>query len=341
MTPDLPLTTADLPGSGGEMRELADFRVEEIPAYTPGGTGEHCLILIEKQDLTTPAAVRRLCDALGADPAGAGHAGLKDRHGVTRQWISLHGADPAAALRVQHDNLRVLEAGLHGNKLRTGHLRGNRFRVVLRGTAPDGLERAQAVLERLERDGMANYFGEQRFGRDGDNAHQGLRLLRGELKVRDRFRRRLLISALQSMLFNDLLARRARQGSVARLLGGEVLQRTDSGGIFVSEDSETDTQRLAAGEVVITGPICGPRMPLPAAGSPALELERSVFASHGVAPGDFAALGRIARGGRRPLTIAVHGATVQPLPDGLVLEFVLPPGSYATVLLREVTKQDP
>lgn len=340
--PELPLLTKELPGSGGAVRELDDFYVEEIPAYTPSGSGEHCFALIEKRDLTTPAAIRRLCDAVGMNPEAAGYAGLKDRRGVTRQWISLHGADPQALLKVEQEGLRVLEAGRHGNKLRTGHLRGNRFRIVLRGTAVDGEARAAAALARLASEGLPNYYGGQRFGREADNAVQGLQLLRGELKVRDRFRRRLLISALQSALFNEVLARRVEQGDLRRLLGGEVLQKVESGGLFVNalEEREVDAARLAAGEVVITGPICGPRMPLPAADSPALALEQAVFTEAGVQPADFSALGRLARGGRRPLTVPVHDATVRPVPEGLRLDFALPPGAYATVLLREVSKQE-
>jgi len=324
------------------MVELEDFHVEEIPAYAPSGSGEHCLVLLEKRDLTTPAAIRRLCGALGLDPAAAGYAGLKDRHGVTRQWISLHQVEPQRVRAVELEGLRVLEAQLHHNKLRPGHLRGNRFEVVLRGTVDDAMERARAVLGRLTREGLPNYFGDQRFGREGDNAAEGLRLLRGELKLRDRFKRRLLASALQSALFNDVLAVRTSQGMLRRIWGGEVLQRVDSGGLFISDPCERDLdqRRLDAGELCITGPICGPRMPLPAPGSQALELEQQVFQQHGVTPEAFGALGRIARGGRRPLTVQVESATVEQVPDGLRLTFSLPPGAYATVLLREVTKQE-
>jgi tRNA pseudouridine13 synthase len=338
-TADLPLLTPDLPGTGGWMVEISDFQVEEIPSYTPCGAGEHCMALIEKRDLTTQEAIRRLCDALGLDAGAAGYAGLKDRHGVTRQWVSLHRGEPARALGVRIPGLTVLEAGLHHNKLRTGHLRGNRFRVLLRGVRPDADALARPILERLAGEGLPNFFGEQRFGRRGDNADRGLELLRGRLKVRDRFQRRLLVSALQSRLFNGVLAARLGAGTHRRLLGGEVLQKVESGGMFVSEEPVVDARRLAAGEVVITGPICGPRMVLPAPGSPALALEERVLEEGGVSPADFAALGRLARGGRRPLTVPVLGATVESADEGLWLGFALPPGAYATVLLREVTKK--
>jgi tRNA pseudouridine13 synthase len=331
-----------MPGSGGRLERLEDFRVEEIPAYLPSGAGEHCMALVEKRGLTTPEAIRRICSACGADPARAGYAGLKDKQGVTRQWISLHGVSPRRVRAVQVPDLQVLQADLHRNKVRTGHLRGNRFAVVLRGTSTDAPRLAEAILDRLTEEGLPNYFGEQRFGRAGDNAEQGRRLLRGEAAApREKFKRRLLVSAFQSLLFNSVLMRRLQQGVVGKLLGGEVLQRTDSGGLFVSEEQLVDQQRLDAGEVVITGPICGTRMPWPLTGSPARRLEEQILTEHEIGPEDFKRAGRLARGGRRPIAVPVREARVEPIEQGaLRLTFTLPAGAYATVLLREVAKRD-
>jgi tRNA pseudouridine13 synthase len=342
--PLLPLATAELPGSGGAPREPEDFVVEEIPAYEPCGEGAHCFALIEKRGLTTPQAIARIARALELPAAAAGYAGLKDRAAVTRQWISLEGARPDALAALALDGVRVLAARLHRNKLRTGHLRGNRFTIVLRGVHDGALARARAVLGALAAGGLPNYYGAQRFGRDGANARRGLELLRGG-RERDRTRRRLLVSALQSLLFNELLARRVAERALRVLLGGEVLQRVDSGGLFVSDDRARDQARLARGELVVTGPICGPRMPLPLAGSPALALEEEVFAAHGLTPASFAALGRLARGGRRPLEVQLSATEVAEIADdagrpALRLEFALPAGAYATTLLREVAKRD-
>jgi tRNA pseudouridine13 synthase len=339
----LPLLTDALPGCGGATREPEDFVVEELPAYLPCGEGEHCFAQVEKRDLTTPQAIAAVCKALGLQQSEAGYAGLKDRRGVTRQWISFFRADPQKLGGLELPGLRVLEAALHKNKLRTGHLRGNRFAITLRGVAPGGLERAGAILERLVAEELANYFGEQRFGRQGDNAEAGLRLLRGEGRpVRDRVQRRLLVSALQSQLFNEVLARRLlTPGAGLRgLLGGEVLQRVDSEGLFVSEDSAVDGERLRRRELRVTGPICGPRTPLPLEGSPARALEEAVFAEHQLSPESFSVMGRLARGGRRPVSVPVADAEVCPgeEPDTLRVRFVLPPGAYATVLLRELCK---
>lgn len=339
---DLPLLTGDLAGTGGLIEQLDDFVVEEIPAYQPCGEGEHCMVLLQKRNLTTPQAIERLCSTLRVDRRQVGVAGLKDKQGVTRQWISIPRVRPAEVEQIQMPDLQVLRAGLHRNKLRTGHLRGNRFTVVLSKTCEDALRRARAILDRLVREGMPNYYGQQRFGRQGDNARQGWRILRGEQALpKDRFKRRLLVSAAQSQLFNMVLAARVRQGLLRRLVGGEVLQRADSSGLFVSEDIDVDQRRLTAGEVMVTGPIVGPRMVQARPKSPARELEDGIIDQYGVDVSTFAKVGRLARGGRRPLTAMVHDATVEPgrCSTELIVRFALPAGAYATVLLWELTKQ--
>jgi tRNA pseudouridine13 synthase len=196
------------------------------------------------------------------------------------------------------------------------------------------------VLSCLARSGLPNYFGPQRFGRRGDNALRGLEIVHGARPLpQDRQQRRMLISAAQSLLFNQSLAWRVEQDALGRLLGGEVLQKCDSGALFVSEDAAVDGPRLERKEVVITGPICGPRMPRPLEGSPARLQEDALLESQQVTLQDFGRLGRLARGGRRPLAVPLAEVELEPLAGGLRLSFALPPGSYATVLLAEVTKE--
>ncbi|MBW2734018.1 MAG: tRNA pseudouridine(13) synthase TruD [Deltaproteobacteria bacterium] len=340
---DLPKLT-DLSGTAGVLVDPEDFRVEEIPAYLPTGEGEHVYLLIEKRRLTTPQAIQRLCSHFNVSSRDAGYAGLKDREAVTQQWISLPGADLGLVASFEDEQLRVLDVSRHTNKLRTGHLRGNRFTLVLHNVVEDALSRAEAVLERIAEVGLPNFYGPQRFGREGDNARVGLAALHGEGKLpRDRQRRRLIISAAQSQIFNEDVAERLESGTLVRLRGGEVLQRLDSGGIFVSEDATVDQPRLDTREVVITGPMCGPRMTRALEGSPAALFEQQIFDRLGVVPDAFSRFGRLARGGRRP--VVVHPADVRvdkdidaEGADQLTLRFSLPAGSYATVLLREVCK---
>jgi tRNA pseudouridine13 synthase len=333
----------DLLGVGGAVVEPEDFVVEELAAYLPQGSGEHVYAWIEKRELTTPQAIGRLARCAGVASRDVGSAGLKDRNAITRQWLSFAQGDAAALSRYADEDgrLRVLEVTRHGNKLRTGHLRGNRFTITLRGVVPDARSRALSILGRIDEQGLPNYYGAQRFGRDGDNAERAWRALVRQGKLpRDRQQRRLLISALQSQLFNEVLDARLRAGEVTQLLDGDVLAKRDSGGLFVSEDPTVDQQRLDNEELVITGPICGPRMTRPRDGSAAREREDTIFRALGCAPDDFEVFGRLARGGRRPLLVfpedvkvANSDAEDQPL---LRVSFALPAGSYATILLKEL-----
>ncbi len=236
------------------------FTVEEIPAYAPSGEGTHLFLWIEKRGLTTFDAIARLARALGLAPRDIGYAGLKDRHALTRQWLSLPGVAAERALAMADADLKVLQAVPHPHKLRLGHLRGNRFEVTLTGDATEGEREAlRARFEALAASGVPNRFGAQRFGAGGDNAAVGLALLRGERRERDKRRRRLLLSALQSVVFNRALELRAASGDLAQVRGGDVLQKTDSGGLFVTTDPAVDQPRVDRGEVIPTGPLPGGR----------------------------------------------------------------------------------
>jgi tRNA pseudouridine13 synthase len=162
----LPYLTQAIPGIAGRIKsEPADFVVDEIPAYTPSGEGEHLFVHFEKRGLDTPSAVRAIARALGVDERSAGWAGLKDKHAVTTQWVSFAGGEVERALSLSLDSIRILAAARHVNKLRTGHLAGNRFRILVRDAehAPD---RVAAIAAELARVGSPNYFGEQRLGPD-------------------------------------------------------------------------------------------------------------------------------------------------------------------------------
>jgi tRNA pseudouridine13 synthase len=338
-----------LPGTGGELKRAPeDFCVEELPAYLPSGEGAHTFVFIEKRGLTTEEALTRLCRALAVPRDAAGSAGMKDRHAVTRQWLSFPDVDPAAALAFSTPELRVLEAARHGNKLKTGHLRGNRFALALRGvtcTQAEAIARATAVLAAMATSGMPNYFGAQRFGARGDNAARGRALLedgaRGGRRI-PRGERRLLISALQSELFNAYLDARLADASVRRALLGDIVRRRDSGGLFDADEATlADAQaRLDAGALDVTGPMFGSKMRAPAAASPAAVREAQILEAAQLSREAFAKAGSIAEGTRRPLTVPVGEVEVRAgdAPDAIRLSFTLPPGAYATVLIGEVAK---
>lgn len=159
--------TADVPAIPGTLRdELSDFRVEEVPLYEPAGEGEHLYLRIEKTGISTDEAIRRIARTLGVPRARIGHAGLKDARAIAVQSLSIQGAVVHQARQLEGlEGVRVLEAKLHRNKLKVGHLAGNRFQLVLRGAGPHEAA-ARTVLERLAATGAAAYFGLQRFGRD-------------------------------------------------------------------------------------------------------------------------------------------------------------------------------
>ncbi|HYG66503.1 MAG TPA: tRNA pseudouridine(13) synthase TruD, partial [Anaeromyxobacteraceae bacterium] len=259
MIPLPPFVTAELPGSGGAVRRTPeDFRVDEVPAYEPSGAGPHLYLRIEKRGRTTRDAVRTLARALGVPERDAGWAGMKDRDAVTTQWLSFPVAkdpDPAA---LAAPGLAVLAVSRHANKLKPGHVRANRFAIAVRG---GDLARAQAAAAALEARGLPNFFGPQRFGAEGTNAAVGRALLLGEATPearrasRDRFLRRLSLSAYQSLLFNRWLAERLADGLFAAAIAGDVLKKLDTGGLFTCEDPATDGPRVERFEVSPAGPM--------------------------------------------------------------------------------------
>jgi tRNA pseudouridine13 synthase len=323
------------------------FIVEEIPAYTPSGEGTHTFLWIEKRGLTTFDAIARFAKAFAVPARDIGYAGLKDKQATTRQWLSVPGLDPERARAIPGDDTaRVLEAARHGNKLRLGHLRGNRFEVVLAGPATDAeLATLRTRFASLSARGVPNRYGEQRFGADTANATRGLALLRGERQERDKRKRRLFLSAVQSAVFNRALELRATRGALTDVLLGDVLKKTETGGLFTSTDPAVDQQRVAAGELIPTGPMPGGREIEPPPGSPARALEDEAIAAVGATREDFARAGRELPGARRPVLLALADTAIadEPITDGearaVRLRFTLPAGGYATVVVAALTQE--
>jgi tRNA pseudouridine13 synthase len=289
-----------------------------------------------------------------------GYAGLKDRHALTRQWVSaprLNEAVEAHATEIADPDLRVLRAARHGNKLRVGHLRGNRFEVVLTTSEPaagfdDDVARVEARLRALAASGVPNRFGEQRFGASGDNAAAGLAILRGTRRERDHRRRQLLLSAAQAAVFNHVLTLREASGGLLRVRTGDVLQKVASGGIVITEDTAVDQARVDAGELCPTGPLPGGREREPPPGTESRALEDEALAAIGATREEFASAGRHLPGARRPVVVSLtlgeppvqREPEPEPKPEpgppdtrGVRLRFTLPAGSYATVVVTSLT----
>ncbi len=310
-----------------------DFRVVEELAYEAAGEGEHLYVRFEKTELTTPEAVRRIAAALDVDPRGSGWAGLKDRRAITEQWASFHRADPARLDRATIDGVRILEAKPHGHKLRTGHVRSNRFALVVRGEAD--VEATARALDELARRGVPNYFGEQRFGVGGSNLARAVRwLLEGGRPPRKKHERKLFVSTFQSALFNELLGARVAARELDAVVDGDLLRKEDSGGLFVTEDPAVDGPRAAAFELSATGPMFGARMRWPEGEAKARE--EATLAAWGMRPEDLNAFRAAGPGTRRPYRAQLLDARAEAHPEGARIVMTLPAGVYATVVLREL-----
>ncbi len=332
-----PYLTTDLPGIGGVIRaKPEDFAVIEVPAYEPCGNGEHLYVFFEKRGLTTRQVFDHLHQVMRIPEKSIGVAGLKDKHAITRQWLSFPAryADRLPQLE-ELPGVRVLETGLHTNKLGVGHLRGNRFEIMIRDTVPDALAPAKAVLAELDRKGVPNYYGPQRFGLGGRNPLRGYELVtRGQGRGRP-WLKKFLIGSLQSLLFNDWLALRIERGLYDRVLRGDVAKKHATRGEFLVEDPEAENPRAAAMEISATGPLHGRKYY--EAKHEARTLEDEILARYGLKRENF----QTRKGARRPLRFPLEDAVVKAQDDGLKLAFFLPKGAYATALLREVMKKNP
>ncbi len=315
-----------------------DFLVDEIPAYLPSGDGEHLYLHFTKKNLTTDAAVRAIAGALDVQARDCGVAGMKDKVGVTSQWISIPAHDRSLddrARALSLDGITIDDARRHANKLRTGHLAGNRFAIVVRRVPKDRAAEVVQGLERVGREGLPNAFGFQRFGRDGDNAERARLWLTGKERApRDPRQRRFLWSALQSAVFNAVLEARVKDDTWATPLEGDIL-KLSTGGLFVCTDVQTDRERALTGEVSPTGPIVGVKMRAPS-GRPA-EIEREISARVLGEGFDLASTRALGEGTRRVLRLAVSEmrATVELSEQeaSVRVYFVLPKGAYATTAL--------
>lgn len=363
------------PGIGGLIRQRPeDFLVEEIPLYHPSGVGEHIYLLVHKRDTTTTEAARIIAKHFGVRPDAVGFAGQKDARAVTVQTFSVHtpGRNPEDFPLLQHDRVRVLGATLHANKLRLGHLRGNRFSIRIRNVKPTDAVAAHRTVEFLRRAGLPNRFGEQRFGNAGNNHLLGAAIAAGNLpRALEELRRagetipdtttperavrrirkdmlRMYLSAWQSAIFNTVLDQRIAAGTLGSLLPGDLAIKAENSAVFAVDDptaaSEQTRQRLARFEIAPSGPMWGPDMPKATGDIAAVEAQ--ALAQTGVTMESLrdacARLGVRVEGERRAMRVPVIDPEVEGGLDEhgpyIRVAFELPKGSYATALLAEVMK---
>ncbi|MEM6795161.1 MAG: tRNA pseudouridine(13) synthase TruD [Acidobacteriota bacterium] len=316
-----------------------DFEVEELPLYAPAGAGPFLWLWIEKRGLDTAAMAADIARALGLPRREVGWAGRKDRHAVTRQAITVpaHAEARLPDLDSLGAGLRILEVQRTDERLRTGQLIGNRFRLRVVEVEADQADDAARALARLEERGLANRFGAQRYGRDGRNAERGRALLSRARHSGDRRRAFLMISALQSRVFDEVLARRPAD----ELWPGDLAVHHATGDWRWIDRVEPHQGALERFEISPTGPIFGTKTKKPR--GRAAELEAEVLADFDLPPIDSLRLPQGLRlyGDRRALRVQPRRAGCRFDADERALEvsFELPSGSYATVLLEALFPQ--
>jgi tRNA pseudouridine13 synthase len=312
-----------------------DFFVDEDLGFAADSAGEHVFLRVEKRGANTEWVARELARFAGVGADAVSYAGLKDRHALTRQTFSLHlpgKRDPDWTALV-HDEFRILDVARHSRKLKRGTLKGNFFRIVLREVSGDRAA-ADRLIATIVTGGVPNYFGEQRFGRGGDNVARALAMFAG--KRMQRHERSLLLSAVRSHLFNGVLAARVEHRNWNEPLDGEVWMLAGSHSIFGPEPLTPELiERHTRGDIDPTGPMWGDGELR--SGAAVAQLERAIAAQYPELAAGLVANGL--RQERRALALRPHGLAAHWLPGTrLELKFQLSSGAYATALLREICR---
>ncbi|MBN2816583.1 MAG: tRNA pseudouridine(13) synthase TruD [Campylobacterales bacterium] len=333
-----------------------DFVVDEIPLYEFSGEGEHLIVHVRKKLLTTNEMIGILARYLGIKNKEIGYAGLKDKHAMTKQYISLHKIHEQKLQSFEHENIKILSTTYHNNKIRIGHLRGNRFYIRLKKVTPTAALKIDEALKNIEACGMPNYFGYQRFGNDGDNHILGEKIAKGEAKERNPRVKKLLINAYQSHLFNLWLSRRLEINSLVesfavheiesllnmpndsvkkmklqqhpfKLIVGDVMEHYPHGKLFTFDGREEDIERFNTRDISVTGPLIGKKFKT--ATDLAGDIEKVYF-------------DEIKEDGSRRFAwiypTEIEGRFNQ-IEAQYEMNFTLPKGSYATVLVEEIAKR--
>jgi tRNA pseudouridine13 synthase len=332
---DPPRAGGPPPAAGTIRAETADFVVEERLGFGPDGGGAHRLLWVEKQDANTLFVARELAAKLGCAAADVGFAGLKDRRAVARQWFSTPAPSDGSTLDgFTGTGFRVLSSHPHSRKLRRGALASNRFTLRVRELTGDTAA-LEARIAEVGSAGFPNYFGAQRFGREGVNLARVRQWLADGRLPRARDGRGFLLSSARALAFNAVLAERVRAGSWNRLLPGEIVNLAGSASVFPIDNPDALLEsRCHDGDIGPTGPLCGEGGMQPAADAGAAELPALL----GLAPLPERLGGAGVRAKRRALVARPAGLQYRLAPDLLDLQFELPRGVFATSFLREVVQ---
>ncbi len=309
-----------------------DFKVEEHLGFELTGEGEHLFLHIEKSGLNTEELVKALARLLNKPSKQISYAGLKDRHALTTQWVSVHcpGEDIAQADELQGPGWRVLKSQRHLKKLKIGALQCNQFTLMVREiSSPDDVERR---LHHIKKNGVPNYFGQQRFGHQGQNLSKAEEMLLQGKRVKDRFLKGMYFSAARSFLFNRILSARVAHENWNKALVGDVMQLAGSKSIFPYHAfDETIPKRVSEQDLSPTSVLWGRGKELIA--MEALNVQQQAL------QGFELWCERLEQGLERAYRanrLQVDDFSWQWQGNCLCLRFQLTPGAYATSVLREL-----
>lgn len=330
-----------------------DFVVTEIPLYEFSGEGEHIIVKFRKKDLTTWDAIQIFSEQLGCKSRDIGYAGLKDKNALTVQQISIPKSCEEKLNKFNHHNIKVLEITRHNNKIKIGHLKGNKFFIRLKRVTPMDAKKIQEAVSSIANLGMPNYFGFQRFGIEGDNYKKGEAIIKGELKEKNRKLRQMYINAYQSFLFNSWLSKRIeisklvdifepkeifeklnlpldivknmkKQEHPFKLLPGDLMSHYPFGRIFHVEDLSAEAEKFFNRDRVSTGILCGKRV------KTAVDLAYDIEKEFDI---------KIPEDGARRFSWVFPDeiqTNYKEEKNWMEIQFSLPKGSYATEFIAEI-----
>lgn len=318
-------------------KEANHFQVEELLGFTPGGEGEHCFLYIQKTAENTEAVARKLAAFAGVPMRSVSYCGLKDRNAVTRQWFSVHlpKRDELCWGELNSPRLRVLKQAWHQKKLRRGVHHGNRFRITITDMSGD-LDCLSERLGKISASGVPNYFGDQRFGREGNNLIKAEEMLLLRKKIKHRHLRSLYVSAARSILFNMVLSERVAKGNWNQVVPGDVMMLEGGESVFSFDPSdETLANRTEALKIHPTGPLWGKGGKLSAEEAHAIE-SKALEPFQAICWSLEASNLAMQRRSLRLLINSMHWEWVGDGKKAIVLGFELCRGGFATAVLKEL-----
>lgn len=365
-------STTHAPINAHFSKNSSDFIVREIPLYEFSGEGEHLVLELQKKDLTTSEALKLISAHTGAKMKDFGFAGLKDKEGMTTQFISMPAIYEEDLETFYHEKIKILQSIRHNNKIKTGHLKGNSFFIRLKKVMPTDAKKLENAINLIKEQGFPNYFGYQRFGKFGDNYTLGEDILKKQLEAKEKglkqkkkFNPKLnnfLISAFQSHIFNIWLSKRVElsrfvnefspkelkkiygfddetiknlkaQKQFFKMLKGDVLYHYPFGKTFLCEDLETELERFNKKDLSVAGLLFGKKA-LHSEGL-AKEIEDEIYKNARVYED-------LENGTNRYAWIWADDLEFKYIEEKawFSFSFTLPKGSYATRLLEEITGQD-